>query len=173
MGKTLPPRATEAEDAPTTNRMSVREAPIEVITRGERRRIWAPEQKRDIVMESLEPARVLLPGSRLAVAVWGALERQPFYVALTDGLAVYLPEHQNAYALAFSLNMAAELRTLASDAGLQDMWVRFEHRTIRYPDLREFFGGFMQGTMISAVFMALPEAKRVREPRRRVARGLR
>ena len=63
MGKTLPPRVTEAEDAPTTNRMSVREAPIEVITRGERRRIWTPEQKRDIVMESLEPG-----GSPIAVA---------------------------------------------------------------------------------------------------------
>jgi transposase len=63
MGKTLPPRVTDAEDAPTTNRMSVREAPIEVITRGERRRAWTPEQKRDIVMESLEPG-----GSPIAVA---------------------------------------------------------------------------------------------------------
>lgn len=43
--------------------MSVRETPIEVITRGERRRIWTPEQKRDIVMESLEPG-----GSPIAVA---------------------------------------------------------------------------------------------------------
>jgi len=63
MGKTLPPRVTDAEDAHTINRMSVREAPIEVITRGERRRIWTPEQKRDIVMESLEPG-----GSPIAVA---------------------------------------------------------------------------------------------------------
>lgn len=43
--------------------MSVRGAPIEVITRGERRRVWTPEQKRDIVMESLEPG-----GSPIAVA---------------------------------------------------------------------------------------------------------
>lgn len=63
MDKTLPPRVTDAEDARTTNRMSVREAPIEVITRGERRRIWTPEQKRDIVLESLE-----LGGSPIAVA---------------------------------------------------------------------------------------------------------
>src|SRR5215210_5393276 len=62
MGKTqtLP---IEAEDAHTINRMSVREAPVEVITRGERRRAWTPEQKRDIVMESLEPG-----GSPIAVA---------------------------------------------------------------------------------------------------------
>jgi transposase len=51
MGKTLPLRVTEVEDAPTIDRMSVRGAPIEVITRGERRRVWTPEQKRDIVME--------------------------------------------------------------------------------------------------------------------------
>ncbi len=62
MGKaqTLP---IEAEDAHTIDRMSVREAPVEVITRGERRRIWTPEQKRDIVMESLEPG-----GSPIVVA---------------------------------------------------------------------------------------------------------
>jgi transposase len=63
MGKTLPPLVTDVEDAHTSNRMSVREAPVEVITRGERRRVWTPEQKRDIVMESLEPG-----GSPIAVA---------------------------------------------------------------------------------------------------------
>ncbi len=41
----------------------MREKPVEVITRGERRRVWASEQKRDIVMESLEPG-----GSPIAVA---------------------------------------------------------------------------------------------------------
>ncbi|MFC7739184.1 transposase [Roseomonas sp. GCM10028921] len=41
----------------------MRGAPVEVITRGERRRVWTPEQKRDIVMESLEPG-----GSPVAVA---------------------------------------------------------------------------------------------------------
>ncbi|TPG49564.1 transposase [Roseomonas nepalensis] len=63
MGRTLPPRITEAEDAHTITRMSVREKPVEVITRGERRRSWTGAQKRDIVMESLEPG-----GSPIAVA---------------------------------------------------------------------------------------------------------
>ena len=63
MGKTLPPRVTDVENAHTINRMSVRDAPVEMITRGERRRVWTPEQKRDIVMESLEPG-----GSPIAVA---------------------------------------------------------------------------------------------------------
>lgn len=63
MGKPLLPQDIEAEGTFTTNRRSVCEAPIEVITRGERRRIWTPEQKRDIVMESLGRG-----GSPIAVA---------------------------------------------------------------------------------------------------------
>ena len=62
MDKTQAP-LTEAEDAPTTTRMSVREQPVEVITRGERRRVWTDAQKHDIVLESLEPG-----GSPIAVA---------------------------------------------------------------------------------------------------------
>jgi len=45
----------EARDAPTTGRMSARSQRIEVITRGERRRRWSVERKREIAAESLEP----------------------------------------------------------------------------------------------------------------------
>ena len=62
MGKTqMPP--TDAEDAPTITRMSVLEKPVEVITRGERRRVWTDAQKHDIVLESLASG-----GSPIAVA---------------------------------------------------------------------------------------------------------
>jgi transposase len=44
-----------AESAHTTGRMSARSQRIEVITRGERRRRWSVEQKREIAAESLEP----------------------------------------------------------------------------------------------------------------------
>lgn len=53
----LPPVITEvAEDALTTGRKGVRMPRVEVITRGERRRVWGLEQKREIVAESLGPA---------------------------------------------------------------------------------------------------------------------
>ncbi len=45
----------DAEDAPTTGHKSARSPRVELITRGERRRVWTPEQKREIVMESLGP----------------------------------------------------------------------------------------------------------------------
>src|SRR3954462_12331292 len=53
---TQPLPAPDAEDAPTTGHKSARSAPGELITRGERRRVWTPEQKREIVMETLASA---------------------------------------------------------------------------------------------------------------------
>jgi transposase len=44
-----------AASARTTGRKSGRSQPIEVITRGERRRRWSIEQKREIVAASLRP----------------------------------------------------------------------------------------------------------------------
>ncbi len=48
-------RGAKAESAHTTDRMSARNQRIELVTRGERRRRWSVEQKREIATESLEP----------------------------------------------------------------------------------------------------------------------
>jgi transposase len=47
--------AAATESALMTGHKSARKQQIEVITRGERRRRWSIEQKREIVAESLEP----------------------------------------------------------------------------------------------------------------------
>jgi transposase len=44
---------TDAEDARTIGGKGVRRGRVEIITRGDRRRTWTLEQKRDIVAESL------------------------------------------------------------------------------------------------------------------------
>ena len=44
----------DPEDGPTSDHRSTRRQRIEVITRGERRRRWTAEQKREIAAESLE-----------------------------------------------------------------------------------------------------------------------
>jgi len=49
----LPP--SDTEHSSTTGRKSGRKQRIEIITRGEGRRVWEFEQKRAIVMASLEP----------------------------------------------------------------------------------------------------------------------
>jgi transposase len=47
-----------------TGHTSPRKQPIEVITRGERRRSWSVEQKREIVAESLEPGMAAIAVAR-------------------------------------------------------------------------------------------------------------
>src|SRR4051812_50052606 len=54
----------EVESAHTTDRMSARNQRIELITRGERRRRWSVEQKREIAAESLEAGVLPITGAR-------------------------------------------------------------------------------------------------------------
>jgi len=108
-----------------------------------------------------EMARVLAPGGRVSLNVWGPIERQPFHAALLDAIIAHLgPEHATVFDLAFSLNTAKELHVLADGAGLEGARVRFEHLTIRHPDPGEFIAGFMTSTPIAAQFLALPEEGR-------------
>jgi ubiquinone/menaquinone biosynthesis C-methylase UbiE len=108
-----------------------------------------------------EMARVLSPGGCLALNVWGALDRQPFHAAVIAGVGEFLgAEAEAAFDLAFSLNTADELRHLARDAGLNDIRVRFEHRTLRYPVSAGMVVGFMGATPVTPQFAALPDDDR-------------
>jgi transposase len=49
------PSVLATEDAHTTGHKSARSPRVELITRGERRRTWTPEQKREIVAQSFGP----------------------------------------------------------------------------------------------------------------------
>ena len=52
----LVPDSAPAEDARTIGRKGARMPQVEIITRGERRRVWTLEQKQEIVAESLGSA---------------------------------------------------------------------------------------------------------------------
>jgi ubiquinone/menaquinone biosynthesis C-methylase UbiE len=108
-----------------------------------------------------EIARVLAPGGRTALNVWGALERQPFFVTAIEAIGEFLgADAQAPFYLAFSLDSADELRQLANGAGLQNTCVRFEHRTMRYPIPARFVAGWVSGAPITAQFLALPDDRR-------------
>jgi SAM-dependent methyltransferase len=115
----------------------------------------------DRLMALREIARVLSPGGRVSLNVWGPIERQPFHAALLEAIILYLgDEHKAVFDLAFSLNTAQELHALADAADLKDVRVRFEHRTIRHPDPSELLAGFMTSTPIAGQFLALSESDR-------------
>lgn len=108
-----------------------------------------------------EMARVLAPGGRIALNVWGALERQPFQAAASADIGTFLgADALAAFDSAFSLNTAEELRQLANEAGLQNIRIRFEHRTLRYPVPARLVAGFMDAMPITAQFLALPDDRK-------------
>jgi ubiquinone/menaquinone biosynthesis C-methylase UbiE len=108
-----------------------------------------------------EMARVISPGGRVSLNVWGALERQPFFTAAIEAIGEFLgADAQAPFYLAFSLNSADELRRLGLDAGLKNVRVRFEHRTMRYPVPERFITGWVSGTPITAQFLALPDDRK-------------
>ncbi len=108
-----------------------------------------------------EMARVLAPGGHIALNVWGALERQPFHAAVIAGIGAFLgADASAAFDSAFSLNTAKELRQLANEAGLQNIRIRFEHRTLRYPVPARLVSGFMGSTPVTAQFLALPDDRK-------------
>jgi ubiquinone/menaquinone biosynthesis C-methylase UbiE len=81
-----------------------------------------------------EMARVLVPGGRLVLRVWRALERQPFYLALIEVLERQVrPGVAAPIRDAFTLADAAELRALVAEAGFRAVRIRLTTHLIRYP----------------------------------------
>jgi len=89
-------------------------------------------------------ARVLVPGGRVVLRVWRALERQPFYAALLKALERHVRAGVGAPILkAFTLADAAALRALVAGAGFRQVHIRLTTNPLRYPSVEEYVRGYL------------------------------
>ena len=86
-----------------------------------------------------ELRRVLVPGGRLALQVFQAIDRHPFYQALDRAISHRLGT--SAVSDIFALGDAVGLRDSLTRAGFQDVAVEPFQVTARFPDPESFLAG--------------------------------
>jgi len=105
-----------------------------------------------------EMARVLTPGGRVSLSVWGRLEGCVFHNAFAKTIGTFLgSDAMSAIEVAFSLNTREELHDLASGAGFESIEVPYQHRTIRHPSIADYANGFIQATPVAVKYLALSD----------------
>ncbi|HEX9122499.1 MAG TPA: methyltransferase domain-containing protein [Actinomycetota bacterium] len=93
-----------------------------------------------------EVRRVLAPGGRVGVSVWGPIERSPAFAALADALERHAGVRTaSAVRWLFSLSEADDLRALLADADLARIRVRTARRTTRFASVAAFLHRYDPG----------------------------
>src|SRR5215472_2111245 len=128
---------------------------------------WGLEFFPDRAQGLREMARVLVPGGRVGLRVWRALDRQPFQTAVIAALDRHLFGGQHGPSRAalvqpFSLADAETVRTLLAEAGFHDIRVRIGIHPLRFASAEAYVQGFLSATTIASEIAAMDEAKRTR-----------
>ena len=93
----------------------------------------------DRVAALKEMRRVLRPGGRLAVAVWGRIEDTPGYAAMLALLQrLFGDDAANALRAPFALGEIDALRALFGKAGWRDAKVETKNGTARFPSIESW-----------------------------------
>jgi SAM-dependent methyltransferase len=106
-----------------------------------------------------EIRRVLVPGGRFVMNVPGPTP--PLFAIADEALGRYIgPEAAGFVRLVFSLHDPGELRGLLRGAGLEDVEVRVEHKTLRLPPPENFLWQYVQSTPLAAAVARADEERR-------------
>jgi len=93
-----------------------------------------------------ETVRVLSPGGRLAVAVWGSLDEIEAYATVVDVLdRMAGTEAAEALRAPFALGDAERLRRLFEDGGAASVQIATDRGTGRFPDVRSMLEADLRG----------------------------
>ena len=128
---------------------------------------WGLEFFPDRAQGLLEMARVLVPGGRLGLRVWRALDRQPFQTAVIAALDRHLFSGQDvpsrhALLQPFSLADAKALRALVADTGFRDIHVRIGIHPLRFASVEAYTLGFLSSIPLASQVAVMEETARTR-----------
>jgi SAM-dependent methyltransferase len=98
-----------------------------------------------------EMRRVLVPGGRMAVAVWGPIERSPGFAVLAAAVERHIgPAPALAARSPFSLPDTGDLRHLMDGAGLRQVEVHSRTKMLRFSSPAQFVSQYVWASPIAA-----------------------
>ena len=106
----------------------------------------------DRVRALREMHRVLTPGGRLVLSVWGRIERSPGFAVLAAALTRHMGPAAGALLPAgpFSLSAAEELRALLAEATFKDLTLQPAVKTLRFPSPEAFVLRYAAGSALAS-----------------------
>jgi hypothetical protein len=105
--------------------------------------------------------RVLVPGGRVVLGVWRAIEDNPGPAAFSAAVARYISAEAGRRARApFALAEAAALHTLLAEAGFHDVRIRAAVHTTRCPSPEEYVRRAIATSPLADVFAQMEDTTR-------------
>lgn len=97
-----------------------------------------------------EMRRVLVPGGRLALSVWRAIQYSPGFAMLAEALERHVgPEAARTMRAPFSLPNAEELRSLITRAGFRGVTINSAVKNLQFPSPVEFVRRYVSGSPLA------------------------
>ena len=108
-----------------------------------------------------EMRRVVRPGRRVAVSVWGPLNECPYFERVTHAIERHLgPDVAKGFYVAFTLGKIDDARALLTGAGFQDISSTSPEINVKLGPVNEFIPRHLSATPVAGAFAGASEATR-------------